>query len=124
MRALRRNKRLFYYSQYQQATMIYKDGMATGEYEVGRYTPVECYGNISAGSGDSQANLYGVQSSDFDKVIVLDDLSLPIDSNTVLWIDNADDVKEGNVVPYDYIVKKVAKSLNSVTIAVKKVNVE
>ena len=54
-----------------------------------------------------------------------------IDEYTVLWVDTAPRVDEtgalvtnddGEVVtPHDYIVKKVAKSLNSVSIAISKV---
>lgn len=57
----------------------------------------------------------------------------PIDEYTVLWVDTVPTVDEDGVLavnengeiltPHDYIVKKVAKSLNSVSIAISKVNV-
>ena len=63
----------------------------------------------------------------------MDNDSPPIDEYSILWIDtmpelNADGSlavdSEGKVkTPHDYIVKKVAKSLNSVSYAVSKVSV-
>lgn len=56
-----------------------------------------------------------------------------IDEYTVLWVDKTPQVDEtgalvtnddGEVItPHDYIVKKVAKSLNSVSVAISKVTV-
>ena len=63
----------------------------------------------------------------------MDNEAPPIDEYSVLWVDtvpllNEDGSlvkdEEGNVVtPHDYIVKKIAKSMNSVSIAICKVNV-
>lgn len=120
MRILARNKSKFYYAVYSPTpSMVYRDGKATGEYTVGYDAPVECYANIGVGTGDSQAELFGLNNSDYDKLILTDDLTLPIEESTVLWIDTLDITK-----PYDYIVKKVAKSLNVLAIAVKKVDVK
>jgi hypothetical protein len=49
----------------------------------------------------------------------------PITSSSVFWIDTLPEIKEDGSTdtPYDYIVKQVAPSLNSVSIAVSKVNV-
>ncbi len=57
----------------------------------------------------------------------------PIDEYSVLWVDTTPELnedgtlvvnEEGQVTtPYDYIVKKVAKSLNGVSIAISKVSV-
>ena len=55
----------------------------------------------------------------YDKVIVTSDMSCPIDEDTVLWIDETDTSQ-----PYDYIVKRVSRSKNGISIAVAKVEVE
>ncbi len=57
------------------------------------------------------------------KMIVLDDITCPIDENSVLFVDKQPEKDdEGNLL-FDYIVKKVARSLNSVSIAISKVAV-
>lgn len=49
----------------------------------------------------------------------------PINVSTVFWIDTLPEIAEDGTTntPHDYIVKKVATSLNSVSIAVSKVSV-
>ena len=64
---------------------------------------------------------------------MLDKTAPNINEYSVLWVDtmpeldeNGKLVKDGNgqvVTPYDYVVKKVAPSLNSISIAISKVNV-
>ena len=59
----------------------------------------------------------------YDKVIVTDDLTCPIDENTVLFIDKSPEYDDDGNPLYDYIVKRVARSLNSISYAVSKVTV-
>lgn len=133
MKCMERNKVRFFYALYmgkQEITDEY--GNATGQYEVTHSSPVECYGNVSAAKGETQSRQFG-ENEAYDKVIVLDNLSPNIDEYSVLWIDTIPELdQEGNlaldeneeiITPYDYIVKKVARSLNSVSIAVSKVKV-
>ena len=133
MKMLERNKSTFFYA-------LYKDkfprkdeyGNLTGEYDIVRANPQEFSANISAAKGEISTMLFG-ESESYDKTIVLGVDAPPIDEYTVLWVDSAPQVDEtgalvidddGNAVtPYDYIVKKVAKSLNSVSIAISKVDV-
>ena len=56
-------------------------------------------------------------------MIVTDDLLCPIDENTVLFIDKEPGYTEDGTPLYDYIVKRVARSLNSISYAVSKVSV-
>ena len=59
----------------------------------------------------------------YDKVIITDDVTCPVDEHSVLCIDSPPAYdKDGNLI-YDYIVKKVARSLNTVSFAVSKVEV-
>ena len=95
--------------------------------------PVKCKGNISAARGETVSRLFG-ESEEYDKIIVLDDPRTPITEYAVLWVDstpvvNGDgslttDENEEILSPWDYIVKKIARSLNSVSIAIAKVNVQ
>lgn len=94
----------------------------TGENAVAYLEPVKMKGNISAGSGDAQVELFGTNIT-FDKVIVLDDINCPIDTNSLLCLDiTPQPYTLGETPEHDYIVKAVATSLNSVSIAISKVN--
>ena len=65
------------------------------------------------------------ESESYDKVIVLDNLKSPINEYSILWVDTLPHLNDDGTTdtPHDYIVKKVARSLNSVSIAISKVNV-
>jgi hypothetical protein len=93
--------------------------------------------NISTATGQSNTEQFG-NLENYDKVIVIDDLDCPIDENSVLFIDKEPEYKDAEyneqtaititgatvkVPVYDYIVRRVAKSLNSISIAVSKVKV-
>ena len=133
MRCMNRNKVKFFYSLYEGREPITDEyGNVTGEYDVKHGNPTECYANISAAKGETQTRQFG-ESETYDKVIVMDNEAPPIDEYSVLWVDTIPQLNEdgslavdegGNVLtPHDYIVKKVAKSLNNVSIAISKVNV-
>ena len=63
------------------------------------------------------------ESESYDKVIVLDNPNTPIDEYSTLWVDTLPLLNEdgSTETPHDYVVKKVARSLNSVSIAISKV---
>ena len=125
MRCLVRNKSKFYYAPYMEKREITDEyGNSSGEYEIVYGSLVKVFGNISSASGETQVRQFG-ESESYDKVIVLDNPNTPIDEYSILWVDtlphlNADGTTN---TPHDYIVKKVAKSLNSVSIAIRKVTV-
>lgn len=123
MKVMERNKRTFWYCLYdRKEPIIDEDGNETGEEQI-VYKPVQSLrANISAASGSSQVEQFG-NLAGYDKVIVLDDTSCPIDENTVLFIDKEPAYDEDGKPLYDYMVRRVAKSLNSVSIAVTKVSV-
>jgi hypothetical protein len=134
MRCLSRNKSAFYYALHGEQTEIKDEyGNATGQYNVSHTNPHKTCGNISAARGEIQSRQFG-ESESYDKVIVLDDVNTPIDEYSILWVDTLPLLKDdgslalndkGEVTtPHDYIVKKVARSLNSVSIAISKVTVK
>lgn len=122
MRTLARNRRKFYYYLYKGKVPLYDtNGNRTGEYTLTYCPAVKCRGNISAGSGDVQVELFGTDVQ-YSKVIVLDDVKCPIDETTLLCVDiEPQPYDEMGVPAYDYYVTAVAKSLNSVAIAINKV---
>ena len=123
MKVMELNKRTFWYCLYdRKEPIVDEDGNETGEEQI-VYKPAQSLrANISAASGSSQVEQFG-NLAGYDKVIVLDDTSCPIDENTVLFIDKEPEYGEDGNPLYDYRVKRVAKSLNSVSIAVTKVSV-
>lgn len=125
MRVLKRNKKPFYYYIYKdKVPIVDENGHKTGEYTLTYYPPVQCKGNISAGGGDAQVELFGTNIS-YSKVILLDDVSSPITETTLLCVDIPPaDYNPDNVPAHDYVVKAVAKSLNSVAIAISLVGVD
>ena len=126
MRCMARNKSKFYYASYIGKTeMVDEYGNLTGEYEVAYGDPIECKANISAAQGEMQNQWFG-ESESYDKVIVLDDVNAPINEYSILWVDTLPTLTEDGKTstPYDYIVSKVARSLNGVSLAIRKVRVD
>lgn len=133
MKCMSRNKSRFFYALYVTKSPIKDDyGNFTGEYDVQHSSPIPFAANISAAKGETTTRQFG-ESESYDKVIVMDSEAPPIDEYTILWIDTVPQVdedgalainEEGEVItPHDYIVKKVARSLNSVSVAISKVKV-
>jgi hypothetical protein len=128
-----RNRVKFFYSLYECKEPITDEyGNVTGEYDVKHGKPTESYANISAAMGETQTRQFG-ESETYDKIIVMGNDAPPIDEYSILWVDSEPQLnrdgslmtdEEGNIItPHDYVVKKVAKSLNSVSIAISKVDV-
>jgi hypothetical protein len=125
MRALVRNKILIHYANYRDKKPIKDEyGNLTGEYEVSYENPVAVKANVSAARGESTTRQFG-DDVNYDRVIIIDDPKFPIKEASILWIDASPEIQEDGSTkyPHDYIVKEVAPSLNSVSIAVSKVNV-
>ena len=134
MRCMSRNKSKFFYALYVRTDELTDSGgFKTGEFEVAYGNPLEYSANISAAKGETQTRQFG-ENEAYDKVIVADNTDLPIDAYSVLWIDTMPQLDENGalttdesgkvITPYDYIGTKVARSLNSVSIAVSKVKVQ
>lgn len=147
MRALERNKREFWYCLFDPTVrhaVIDENGNETGEIIPHYETDVSMRANISPATGSAQTELFG-NLENYDKVIVTTDMGCPIDEHSVLFVEKepeyvtvaTHEIVEGTVQnpdssivvvtyqepKYDYIVKRVAKSLNSISIAIRKVDV-
>ena len=114
--------------------LVDANGNRTGEYVTIYDDAVELHANVSAAKGSADLELFG-DSEQYDKVLVTTDLACPIAENTVLFVDRAPSYSEvtvkqktttGSVTRiylaplYDYVVVKVAKSINSVSYAIRK----
>ena len=126
MRSLDRNKQKIYYSLYSSKTPILDEyGNQTGEYETSYATPVALDINVSAARGTSDVEQFGINLN-YSKSMVTNDLNCPIDETTRLWVgkDAFETVEEvTTVTPHNYVVVSVAKSINSITYAIKEVSV-
>lgn len=122
MKTMERNKTAFWYMTYAgSAPVLDEYGNEIGT-EVTYNEPVMLRANISPATGSSQVEQFGSLAG-YDKVIVTDDVNCPIDENSVLFIDKAVEFTDDGKPLYDYTVKRVARSLNSVSYAVTKVSV-
>ena len=125
MRALDRNKILIHYANYRDKKPIKDEyGNLTGEYEISYGNPVAVKANVSAARGEATTRQFG-DDVNYDRVIILDDPKFPVKESSIFWIDASPEIQEdgSTKTTHDYIVKQVAISLNSVSIAVSKVNV-
>ncbi len=117
------NKRTFWYCPYQGKEEILDDYLnKTGEYEIIYGEPVEVKANISPASGISQTEMFG-NLDNYDKVISPLPVNFPITENDVLFVDKSPEYNEDGIPLYDYTVRRVARSLNHTSVAVRKVNV-
>ena len=124
MRLMKRNLRSIWYQLYQGKTPVLDDnGWETGETEVSYSNPVEIKVNVSPAVGNAQQEIFGTLES-YDKIFMTDNMSCPVDENSVLFIDRIPEYSGTTLVnSHDYIVKRVAKSLNHISYGVTKVNV-
>ena len=122
MKALERNKQTIYYANFNGKTKVLdENGLFTGEYEVTYTEPVEVKVNVSASRGEAYLDLFGTDLNYTNTIVT--DKDLGIDENSILWVGK--EAYQGSVItPHNYIVVSIAKSLNSVVYAIRKVDVE
>lgn len=126
MKALERNKQTIYYANYTGRTdIIDEDGLYTGETEPTYTSPVAVNVNVSASRGQAEIDLFGTDLNYTNTIVT--DKDLGIDENSILWVGKEAYQTTSTtsvITPYNYIVASVAKSLNSVVYAIRKVDVE
>jgi ribosomal protein S20 len=93
-------------------------GNLTGEYKITYSEPKRARGNISASRGASDADQFGI-SVNYNKTIVPEE-DLGLTETSILWLDV---VPENADTPYDYKVVEIAKSINEISYAIKRVDV-
>ena len=117
MRAIKRNMRTFHYS-------LLEGDSDVRDYN-GNYLPkyseaIPMKANISAAYGSAEVEQFGT-NLDYDRVIVTDDVSCPIDEQSVLFVDVEPSFDDQGKPLGDYMVMRVARSLNSISYAISKV---
>ena len=124
MKTLARNKKPFTYCLYSGTTTpIYDEyGNDTGELTVGYGAPKVAWGNISPATGASAVEMFGGVDN-YDKVIVTDDVDIPIDTDAVLFVGKEYETTDDGQPIYNYTVSRVARSLNFCAIAIREVKV-
>ncbi len=138
MRSLKKNQQRLQYSTYADQITIYErdedgniiyvdiDGeqvpVIAGEI-AGYNMPVIFFANIAMSGGESEAKEYGVNSTDYEAVIITTDKSLPIDELSLIWhttepVLDADGLVDADSA--DYKVIAVKPSLNGMKYLLKK----
>lgn len=141
-----RDMQSFYYCQFLDSSensavaeeyIVDEYGNMTSELLTRYSAAVEMRANISPATGNSQMDTFG-QLDNYDKVIVTSWMDCPITEKSVLFIDQEPEYDEITVtvvseveeepetvtvqIPkYNYIVRRVAKSLHFIAYAVQKV---
>lgn len=118
MRNMLRNQQLVYFRLYEgQEEIVDQYGNSTGTY-------VPKYGDlmsanlcVSPNKGSTEAEQFGTLM-DYDRTMTTSDVHVPIDENSVLWVDGADITG-----PWNYEVKKKAPWKNSIQFAISQVSV-
>ena len=124
MRCLRRNQVPYWYATYQSGTADYDEyGNETGGTHVTLSKPVRAKANISPARNVEIVELFGTDLN-YSRVLCMSEQP-SFDENAYLWIDTPPVLKnDGSTdTPPDYIVKRIARSLNSTLVAVARVNV-
>lgn len=124
MRTLNRNKTKVYYANYvSRAEITDSNSFSTLQYTNTYSTPIAFYANVSPANGRVSMQPFG-QWLEYDRALVTDDMSCTIAESSILWIDKVPANPYTATDPeHDYVVVGVAKGLNSIAYAVKKVSV-
>lgn len=117
MRNQLRNNQDVWYALYEgEYDLKDENGLRTGEKIQSYSAPVCLRMNVSPARGTVDNGLFGIDTP-YTKTLVTCDMDCPIKEDSVLWI-GADPTGD-----YNYVVVRIARSLNSIIYAVREVNV-
>lgn len=119
MRTLVKNQKQLWYCLYDKKAIILDgDGNETSDYVITYHAPVSFYANISAAKGNADLEVFGI-SLQYTKAIMTCDMSLPVAETSLIF----ETLPTGTISAKnaDYTVIQVARSINSITYAVKAV---
>lgn len=125
MTGLSRNKSVAWYAKYSTVKPIFdEDGYETGVEPVYE-KPVRIKANVSPAKGSIIDAMFGLYEQ-YDKVIAPLPLKHNIEIGDVFWIDKKPEIdSDGNTsTAHDYVVTNVAKSLNSISVVLAKVDLK
>ena len=118
MRTLEINKQPMWYALCTGKTEVIDEyGNHTGVFELTYSDPVYYPVNMSESRNIVNFEAFGI-TADYDRTFVTSDLSCPIKEDTIIWF-GADPATD----PHNYVVHRIANSLNSITIAIRAVDV-
>lgn len=133
MRTLNKNKQKMYYANQDREVPIYEeytdeDGntypLDTGETKKGYSEPIEFWGNISMSGGESEAQEFGLDLSEYSAVVVLPKNYINVSETSLIWYDTEPQNDVGGNVDgdsADYRIVKISKSLNFDKLVLQKV---
>lgn len=111
MKLLERNKSTIYYKNFVSKTPVVEDEIETGEYE-STYSELKTMrGYITPSKGLESEEMFG-EAANYDRLILSEDTDM--NEYSIVWVD-----RQTNEDP-DFTVVRVARSLNSVTIAIRR----
>jgi len=117
MRTLEINKQPMWYALCTGKSEIIDDnGLNTGCFEITYGKPVYYPVNMSESRNITQFDAFGVTSG-YDRTFVTTDMSCPIKEDSIIWFG-----ADPNTQPHNYVVHRIANSLNSITIAIREVD--
>lgn len=117
MRTLEINKQPMWYALLTGKTEVIDEyGNHTGVFELTYSNPVYYPVNMSESRNIVKHEAFGV-TADYDRTFVTTDMSCPITEDSIIWF-GADPKTE----PHNYVVHRIANSLNSITIAIRQVD--
>ncbi len=117
MQSLASNTQQIEYALYLGMTDILVDGKKTGEKQKSYSEPQPFRIYVSPNKGEAAVEPFG-QTEDYTNLMSTCDMTCPIAEDTILWIGIPSTQK------HNYRVTKVAKGLNTILYAIKKVSVE
>ena len=125
MRTANKNKRKLYYalktskSAETDTETITVDGESVyldeGDYDIAYESPVEFMANISFTGGEVNDVEFGLDSSSYDAMIVMDKDAIPITETSLIWFENDPDSEDA-----DFSVVAIRKSINQMKAILKK----
>lgn len=118
MRCSGRNRQQLYYALYDGVTTTTDEWGNENGQDVSYTEPQALYANVSAAKNAEFADIFGI-NIDYDRVLMLPVRDYPIDEHSVLWLDGADPTKDS----FNYVVRRVSRSVNFTAIAIKRVDV-
>lgn len=118
MRTLEINKQPMWYALCTGKTEIVDEyGNNTGTFKLNYGSPVYYPVNMSESRGTIKSEAYGL-TNDYYRTFVTTDMDCPITTDSIIWY-GADPTTE----PHNYVVHRVANSLNSIAVEIIGVDV-
>jgi len=124
MRDLKRNQQTFYYAQFTGMEEITEPNstVKTGERKKTYSTPVAMKANISPARGYADLKIFG-KGLDYSKTICTCEMDCPITEESVLWIEKSPFGENNTTTSYNYIITQIARGLDNILYAVRKVDI-